>query len=67
MNNLTNVTADINKGKLTASKASYKSMIITRPDGSTYMQCVWTGSEDWTFTSEHELTADQLKEWNTTN
>jgi len=63
MNNLTNVIADTNKGELTASEASYESKIVTRPDGSTYMQCIWSGSSDWSFTSEHKLTAEQLRAW----
>ena len=44
----------------------YRSEIITRPDGSTYVQCVWYGEDEWIITSEEKLTAEQLKAWNTT-
>jgi len=46
-----------------------KSKIITRPDGTTYVQCTWAKSS--VFPSlrhviEVKLTAEQLKAWNTT-
>jgi hypothetical protein len=44
-----------------------KSKIITRPDGTTYVQCTWAKSS--VFPSqpiEVKLTAEQLKIWNTT-
>jgi len=50
-----------------STKLMYRSEIITRPDGSTYVQCVWNGSDAQTsISSEQKLTADQLKTWNTT-
>ena len=52
------------------TKLMYTSKTITRPDGSTYVHCFksWTGSDDQDqdLTGEQKLTADQLKDWNTT-
>jgi hypothetical protein len=44
----------------------YKKEIITRPDGTSYVQCIWVGEQDQDLTREQQLIAAQLKAWNTT-
>jgi hypothetical protein len=44
----------------------YRSEIKTRPDGSSYVQCIWIGEEAKSLTEDQQLIAAQLKAWNTT-
>jgi hypothetical protein len=74
MKRLTNIITKINSimtelGTAAAyAKLMYYHDIITRPDGSCYVQCTWIESDDQDqdLTREQKLTADQLKDWNTT-
>jgi hypothetical protein len=44
----------------------YRSEIRTRPDGTSYVQCIWIGDQTKDQTREQQLIATQLKDWNTT-
>jgi len=44
----------------------YRSEIITRPDGTSYVQCIRVLDRNQTVTPDQQLIAAQLKAWNTT-
>ena len=48
----------------------YRSEIRTRPDGTSYVQCIWVGDQiatlPRTLTEDQQLIAAQLRDWNTT-
>jgi len=44
----------------------YKRELKTRPDGSSYVQCIWVGDQAEILTEDQQLIAAQLKAWNTT-
>ncbi len=44
----------------------YRSEIRTRPDGTSYVQCIWIGDQAKDLTEDQQLTSAQLKAWNTT-
>ncbi len=44
----------------------YRSEIRTRPDGTSYVQCIWIGDQAKSLTEDQQLIAAQLKAWNTT-
>jgi len=44
----------------------YRSEIRTRPDGTSYVQCIWIGDQAKDLTEDQQLIAAQLKAWNTT-
>ena len=44
----------------------YRSEIRTRPDGTSYVQCIWIGDQAEILTEDQKLIAAQLKALNTT-
>jgi len=44
----------------------YRSETVTRPDGTSYVQCIRIMDKHVTMTVEHHRIADQLKAWDTT-
>ena len=44
----------------------YRSEIRTRPDGTSYVQCIWIGDQTKSLTEDQQLIAAQLKAWSTT-
>ena len=44
----------------------YRSEIRTRPDGTSYVQCIRIGDQTKNLTEDQQLTSAQLKAWNTT-